>query len=85
MTPHITTGPGVTFRRCQWCGQDFDGYQDEPYHAECAPKAAAAPQETLWWQKQRPTRPAGGKGAGRTGGEIHRATIPAGCAHTEET
>ena len=40
MTPHITTGPGVTFRRCQWCGQDFDGYQDEPYHEDCAPKAA---------------------------------------------
>ena len=53
MTPRVTTGPGVTFRRCQWCGEDFDGYQDEPYHEDCAPKAAAVPRETPWWQKRR--------------------------------
>ena len=53
MTPRVITGPGVTFRRCQWCGEDFDGYQDEPYHEDCAPKAAAVPLETPWWQKRR--------------------------------
>lgn len=48
-------GPGVTFRRCQWCGEDFDDYQDEPYHEACAPKAAAAPPVEPWWQKRRST------------------------------
>ena len=55
MNGHVPTGPGVTFRRCQHCGEDFDGYQDRPYHEECAVKAAAVPRETPWWQqRQRP-------------------------------
>ena len=44
--------PGVRFCRCQWCGEDFDDYQDQPYHEDCAPKAAAEPEETLWWHSR---------------------------------
>ncbi len=56
MSTRITTGSGVTFRRCQFCGEDFEDYQSAPYHEECAPMAAAVPRETPWWQKrQRPT------------------------------
>lgn len=49
---HAVTGPGVTFRRCQWCGEDFADYQDEPYHEDCASKATAATREEPWWRKR---------------------------------
>ena len=50
--------PGVTYRRCQWCGEDFADYQDEPYHQDCAPTAAAEPAETPWWHSRGGSRKA---------------------------
>ena len=50
---------GVTYRRCQWCGEDFADYQPELYHQACAAKAAAEPAETPWWHSRGRSRKAG--------------------------